>query len=234
MTEAAMDNDTMVAVTQADRNLFKLIITGMVGPTKHNAIDGGGFDADERMQAIARHRHQSETGAALPSKGRDGFEAEHDNDTFTIRFPGGHAITAWDDGRLIVTKTEPGFAPFAVNIAALAQPVPSHEVDADGRPTDDSDPWFQLGWHKDRLERAEIERDEWKERAMSLRLAQPVEAGEDGLREAMRQQGQREGKAAVCQWLRDRGVMRPPAVLHHAAGILADQFEQSEIPGASK
>ena len=72
------------------------------------------------------------------------------------------------------------------------------------------------------------------EQAILAAFAQPVEAGEDGLREAMRQQGQREGKAAVCQWLRERGAMRPPAVLHHAAGILAGQFEQSEIPGANQ
>lgn len=49
--------------------------------------------------------------------------------------------------------------------------IPSHEVDASGKPDDDSDPWFQLGWYKDRLERTMAERDEWKERAMSARLA---------------------------------------------------------------
>jgi hypothetical protein len=73
--------------------------------------------------------------------------------------------------------------------AALAQPpaaepVPSHEVDADGKPTDDSDPWFQLGWHKERLTEAESELATWKERAMSLRLsngaAEPL-----GMREAL-------------------------------------------------
>ncbi|WP_370309233.1 hypothetical protein [Sphingobium abikonense] len=54
-----------------------------------------------------------------------------------------------------------------------AEPVASHEVDADGKPTDDSDPWFQLGWHRERLERAESEAATWKERAMSLRIAHP-------------------------------------------------------------
>ncbi len=37
----------------------------MVGPTKHNAIDGGGFDSDERMLAIARHRQASPDGERL-------------------------------------------------------------------------------------------------------------------------------------------------------------------------
>ena len=51
--------------------------------------------------------------------------------------------------------------------------------------------------------------------------------------EKMRVQGQQEGKAAVCQWLRDRSATNPPATLWHAASILADQFEQSEIPASS-
>lgn len=49
----------------------------------------------------------------------DDFSAEHDDDTFTIRFPDGHALTAWRDGRLIITKAEAGFAPFFVDIAAI-------------------------------------------------------------------------------------------------------------------
>ncbi|MFD1104191.1 hypothetical protein [Sphingobium olei] len=63
-----------------------------------------------------------------------------------------------------------------------AEPVPSHEVDADGKPTEDSDPWFQLGWHKERLAAAETELATWKERAMSLRLSNG--AAEPVLREA--------------------------------------------------
>lgn len=63
----------------------------------------------------------------------------------------------------------------AINLAAQSGEGRSgagpHNVDANGKPTDDSDPWFQLGWYKDRLERAETERDIWKERAMSLRIA---------------------------------------------------------------
>lgn len=52
--------------------------------------------------------------------GVDGFEAEHDDGTFTIRFPDGHAITARADGRLIVTKAEAGFVPFETNVASLS------------------------------------------------------------------------------------------------------------------
>ena len=48
------------------------------------------------------------------------FGAEHDLDTFTIRFPDGHAITAWANGRLVVTKDEAGFQPFATDVAALS------------------------------------------------------------------------------------------------------------------
>ena len=45
----------------------------------------------------------------------------------------------------------------------------------------------------------------------------------------MRLQGQAEGFAGAVQWLRDRGAMKPPATLWHAAEILADQMEQSRI-----
>ncbi|MBC3943331.1 hypothetical protein [Sphingomonas albertensis] len=46
-------------VTAADRNLFKTIITGMVGVTKHTAIDTGCFDKDPRMLEIAKFRAAS-------------------------------------------------------------------------------------------------------------------------------------------------------------------------------
>lgn len=49
----------------------------------------------------------------------DDFSAEHDDDTFTIHFPDGYALTAWRDGRLIITKAEAGFTPFVVDIAAI-------------------------------------------------------------------------------------------------------------------
>lgn len=45
-----------------------------------------------------------------------------------------------------------------------------------------------------------------------------------------RQQGQREGKAAVISWLRERSAMKPPPTLWHCAQLLADQFEASEQP----
>lgn len=51
-------------------------------------------------------------------------------------------------------------------------------------PAPDSDPWFQLGWYKERLASAERERDTWKERAMALRLATPP-APNDDLRAAL-------------------------------------------------
>lgn len=57
--------------------------------------------------------------------------------------------------------------------------VPSHEVDADGVPLEDSDPWFQIGWLKDQLERTTAQCDEWKERAMSLRIS-AVQSGRTG------------------------------------------------------
>lgn len=67
--------------------------------------------------------------------------------------------------------------------------VASNETDETGKPTEDSDPWFQLGWHKERLEWAESELQIWKDRAMSLRLAHPPATqptGDEpvGLREA--------------------------------------------------
>ena len=52
----------------------------------------------------------------------------------------------------------------------------------------------------------------------------------DAQADAERGLGQAEGFAAAVQWLRDRGAQRPPAVLFHAASILADQMEQSLIP----
>lgn len=39
--------------------------------------------------------------------------------------------------------------------------------------------------------------------------------------------------AAAVAWLRERSAIKPPATLHHAAMILADQLEQSRIPGAA-
>lgn len=62
--------------------------------------------------------------------------------------------------------------------------------------------------------------------------AQPMTELEVALEEA-RRQGQREGRAAVCQWLRDRGATKPPSSLWHAAAILANDFEQSETPCAA-
>lgn len=61
----------------------------------------------------------------------------------------------------------------AIKAMSDAEPVASHEVDETGKPTDDSDPWFQLGWHKVRLACAESELETWKERAMSLRVSAP-------------------------------------------------------------
>lgn len=49
----------------------------------------------------------------------DDFSAEHGDETFTIHFTDGHALTAWRDGRLIITKAEAGFTPFVVDIAAI-------------------------------------------------------------------------------------------------------------------
>ena len=47
----------------------------------------------------------------------------------------------------------------------------------------------------------------------------------------MREQGQREGKAAVCNWLRSLGAQKLTPKNAEVAAQLADAFEQSEIPG---
>jgi len=75
MTQAAMDNDTMVEVTQEDREL----VYGLLMPAARSSLqklaleyirDGKSDDADA-VQQVARHRHQSETGAALTRDGRE-------------------------------------------------------------------------------------------------------------------------------------------------------------------
>jgi len=60
--------------------------------------------------------------------------------------------------------------------------------------------------------------------AIQSTLATSPRAGD--LREA----GQAEGFAAAVAQLRDMAARKPPATLHHAATILADQLEQSCIP----
>lgn len=52
-------------------------------------------------------------------------------------------------------------------------------------------------------------------------------------REAERERGQAEGFAAAVTWLRERSAIKPPATLHHAAMILADQLEQSRVPASA-
>jgi hypothetical protein len=53
----------------------------------------------------------------------------------------------------------------------------------------------------------------------------------DKLVDEARQQGQREGKAAVCQWLRGRSATKPEGPSWKEAYALAVEFEHSEIPG---
>ena len=53
-------------------------------------------------------------------------------------------------------------------------------------------------------------------------------------RDAMRLQGQSEGFAAAVAWLRDRGAMKPRPMFSLAAETLADQMEQSRIPGQAR
>ncbi len=55
----------------------------------------------------------------MTSEVTQAFEAEHDGDTFTIRFPDGHSITAWANGKLIVTKDAAGFRPFESSVSRL-------------------------------------------------------------------------------------------------------------------
>lgn len=122
------DTGALLPVTPEDRNLFKLIITGMVGPTKHNAIDGGGFDTDERMQAIARHRHQSETGAALTGDGRDAGGVSEKAVMVCPQCEGeGGYPDGLDDAACHTDCTRCAGNGWIVDLAALAQPVEAGE-----------------------------------------------------------------------------------------------------------
>ena len=94
----------------------------------------------ERAETVmAIIEHCQEVAAALtPSalsgdagEETDGFEAECDDDTYTIRFPDGHALTAWADGRLFISNATAGFAPFETNVAALAHPAQAHDEEAE-------------------------------------------------------------------------------------------------------
>ena len=69
-----MDNDTMVAVTQADRDAASAFARdiGTLTRGEQAAMLNGHSDSSCYVQAFARHRHQSETGAALT---RDGIDA---------------------------------------------------------------------------------------------------------------------------------------------------------------
>lgn len=93
---------------------------------------GCGCDAEPFVQARKDEPEKAITAWNARHRGStavvDGFEAEHDDDTFSIRFPSGHAITARADGRLIVTKAEAGFVPFETNVASLSQ-TPATSVD---------------------------------------------------------------------------------------------------------
>lgn len=123
-------------------------------------------------------------------------------------------------------------------LAALAQPpaaepVASHEVDADGKPTDDSDPWFQLGWHKERLTEAESELATWKERAMSLRLsngaAEPV-----GMREALdalEAVGSDQALREACEGIADDYMT---SETHHPGYVLIPTAKFEQIVAATE
>ena len=114
-----MDNDTMVAVTPKDREAaWPLRPTASTGaePIDRFGWFRGDYDDDSAIQAFARHRRQSETGAALPSDGReDAFEA------------------GWQEARehFQVARGIPGSDALkrrsADYLAALAQPVEAGE-----------------------------------------------------------------------------------------------------------
>ena len=72
--------------------------------------------------------------------GVNAFEAERDDNTFTIRFPSGYAITARADGRIIVTKAEAGFVPFETNVASLSTPTAEPVQDKPTRPMEGEQP----------------------------------------------------------------------------------------------
>jgi len=111
-----------------------------------------------------------------------------------------------------------------------------HNVDANGKPTDDSDPWFQFGWYKDRLERAETERDIWKERAMSLRIASR-KAGllQTALEDIC------DPIAALCRYADERGRQLDGAVAfqlandpNHIKGIARAALRATDDAGGAK
>jgi hypothetical protein len=79
-------------------------------------IDGQNITIGDLRRAVAALASRPDTGAEAVALA-DGFEAEQDG-TFTIRFPSGHAITAWADGKLAFT-TYPRLAgyPFVMNVA---------------------------------------------------------------------------------------------------------------------
>jgi len=85
-----MDNDTMVAVTQADRDAAAALVLAD-GNQKHRAarITAGSHDEAPLVQAFARHRHQS--GRTAPS---------HENDTTVAVTPEDvdAAIATFDGG----------------------------------------------------------------------------------------------------------------------------------------
>lgn len=64
MTQAAMDNETMVAVTQADRDAADEQIGALLQGDGRERLLAGKMDSLSLVQAFARHRHQSgRTGA---------------------------------------------------------------------------------------------------------------------------------------------------------------------------
>lgn len=108
------------------------------------------------------------------------------------------------------TKAE---AVAAWNTRLTAQSGEGRSGAGEEKPSDNSDPWYQLGWYKDRLERAEIERDEWKDRAMSSRLSalnarQSGEGEREALREALAEAYRKGATDVHNYWVNNPG--EPP------------------------
>lgn len=153
-------------------------------------------DVERLAKAFARHRHQSETGAALPSDGREALrealaeayrKGATDVHNYWLNNPGEPPQGDPEFG-----EAASDYAHFAIELAALAQPVETGAaLTRDGRealrralrPFASAAKWWKafdnqhrittLHQHGDCLEVGHL-------RAAEAALAQPVEAGEDG------------------------------------------------------
>ena len=199
----------ILPVTQADRDAAVTLIRLIEHRTEYlPEIEDGSYDENFFVQAFARHRIShcltGDVGTVIEQAARA-------------------AMIAAEVARTDVVKPVNGAAPYTV-VSYHGQRIEFHD-----------DEWT-IEMHRDAgtgkaAAFAQAVNDglfDLAKRAAAAALTPSALSGDAG--EALREQGQREGKAAVCQWLRDLSATIPPGTLHHAAAILADDFEQSELP----